>query len=184
MLRPSYMSLPVRRFEYGCFILFFLVFAGAAIIRLNSGPEYEFFDLIKPATVLQYSGFLAFAFLLNLSTPFFTRLPKRVLSIMLIFGFFAMMATLFEVFWAFGYWFSNYELMVLRGAPPDSATLDNLTYIPSKELRQAYLYDAFSLNLAAKKNMLYFMIALYSTCFIHSILRAKDNLPPHAFRSN
>lgn len=165
-----------RVIEKILFGVFFAVLIASIIVRFYAGVTYEFFNVIKPATVIQYGGFLSFALLIQIIKPLFERIPKRVISLFIIFGFFAMMATLFEVFWAFGYWFANYQLDVLNGEPQNSAILDNATYIPSNELRSVYLYDSFSLNLAAKKNMLYFAMAAYFTYILHTIWLRKHLL--------
>jgi len=153
----------------GFFFLFLMIFIFSILVRLEKGLGFEFFNAVKPATIIQYSGFLSFAFFLQIIKPWFAKLPKQAINLLILFGFFAMMATLFEVFWAFHFWFSTYELNVISGQVANTATLDTLTYTPIQELRAMILYDAYSLNLSAKKNMLYFAIALYFTYVMHSI---------------
>ncbi|PIN94495.1 hypothetical protein COU56_02565 [Candidatus Pacearchaeota archaeon CG10_big_fil_rev_8_21_14_0_10_31_9] len=153
----------------GFFSLFLIVFIVSVLVRLEKGLGFEFFNAIKPATIIQYSGFLSFAFFLQIIKPLFVKFPKQVLNILILFGFFAMMATLFEVFWAFHFWFSTYELNVVSGQIANTATLDTLTYTPIQELRAMMFYDSYSLNFSAKKNMLYFAIAVYFTYVMNSI---------------
>ena len=136
---------------------------------MEKGLGFEFFNAIKPATIIQYSGFLSFAFFLQIIKPLFVKFPKQVLNILILFGFFAMMATLFEVFWSFHFWFSTYELNVVSGQTANTVTLDTLIYTPIQELRAMMFYDSYSLNLSAKKNMLYFAIAVYFTYVMNSI---------------
>src|SRR3989344_1398816 len=123
-----------KKLELSLFIFFFLILLIGIIVKLKAGIEYEFFSIIKPGTVIQYSGFISFALLLNLCKNYLSKLNKNYLKLFIIFGFFCIMGSLFEVFWSFGYWFANYELQVLSGLPQDSQTLDYTIYIPSKEL--------------------------------------------------
>jgi hypothetical protein len=149
-----------------------LVFIISSYAVINFDPTYEFFGRVKPITFFQYSGFLTFAFLLEIFKPLIKKIDKRILSIFLIIGFFCILATIFEMFWAFHYWFTRYQLTVLiEGLPNSVEALDNIEYEPSSTpaLFEDFI-DTYSLNRSAKRNTLWFMMSVYFVYFLDRIL--------------
>ncbi|MDO8508598.1 MAG: hypothetical protein Q7S27_02840 [Nanoarchaeota archaeon] len=158
--------------ERGLFFLFIIVSLLMLILILTRERSYEIFEIVKPVTFLQYSLFLGFCFGLEILRPWVEKIDRRIINLFIIFGFFCIMAVLFEVFWVFGYWFANYQLNVLEnGAEMNAKSLDSVTYLPSLELSRIYdnQYEDISLNRSAKKNILFFLMSIYWVYFMHSI---------------
>lgn len=147
-------------------LLIFFVLVISFILYFTSPEGYEVFGLVKPITFLQYGGFLLFGLLLNLFRKLFYRLDKKTLNILILLGFFVMMAAFFETIWAFDYWFT------IQGANEDVANtevLDAVSYVPHNQMA----YDKFYLNTSAKKNTLLLFCAIYFVYFCCDIKRSK-----------
>lgn len=142
-----------------------LIFLLSLLLYLITGTGYEICNTIKPTTIMQYSGFLLFGLMLHHSRKALSRLNDGLHDILILLGFFVMMATSFEMLWAFFLWFSKYT--ILQGA----ISIDSITYIP---LNKA-MYGDFSLNVSAKKNTLLFFIGMYWTYYFHTIRWEKDD---------
>lgn len=156
-------------------ILFFIsfgIFAAGLVLYFTIPQGYEVLGRVKPVTIMQYSGFLAFAFLLQITRTIFKKLSPLILNLLIIFSFLFVMATFFETIWAFNYWFSNYELSVLEGNPKNSVTLDDEFYVPSADLADYIIFDTVPLNLSSKTFTLLLMIGVY---FIFYLVEIKNN---------
>lgn len=101
-----------NKLEKLLFAIFFIIFLIALFLILTNERGYEIAGVVKPITVLQYSAFLSFMFALELSKNVFSKISGRTLNLLTILGFLFILASLFEMLWSFGYWFSNYELTV------------------------------------------------------------------------
>ena len=153
------------------FLIASAIFISGLFLYFSMPRGYEVLDRVKPVTIMQYSGFLAFAFLLQITKPVFRRLSPLILNLLIIFSFLFVMATFFETIWAFNYWFSNYELSVLEGNPKTSVTLDDEVYVPSAVLADYILFDTVPLNLSSKTFTLLLMTGIY---FIFYLSRLKN----------
>lgn len=137
------------------------IFLGAGMLFLTHEPTYEIYNAVKPITILQYSGFVLFAFLIHLAKPKLERLNDRWIDILVIFCFFAAMAVFFEVLWVYFYWFSVFTGL----GTADQLVLDSISYTPHGQ----YLYKSLSLNVAIKHNVFLFFLLLYALYTLHWI---------------
>lgn len=148
-------------------IIFILIFSIILVISIifhfSTELGFEFFGMVKPITVIQYSGFVTFALILNVCKPLLLKANKELL---MVFLFVIMMASLFEMLWSFGYWFSTYEIKVKEGLPESSDTLDTLNYNPEREY---IFYKNTSLNSSAKFNTMVFVMSVYFIWFADKI---------------
>jgi len=156
------------------FLVFLGIFISALVLYFTTSQGYEVLGRVKPVTIMQYSGFLAFAFLLQIIKPIFRKLSPLTLNLLVIFSFLFVMAVFFETIWAFNYWFSNYELSVLEGDPKTSVTLDDEFYVPSAELADYIIFDTVPLNLSSKTFTLLLMMGIY---FIFYLVDLKNKRP-------
>lgn len=148
------------RFERIIFLVALSVCLLAIVLNFTTSPGFEIFNSMKPITLVQYSSFVSFALLLEI-LRFKLRIRAEYRALTLVLVFLCVMATLFEMLWSFGYWFSTYELKVMGGATENSETLDEASYQPSQQLRNYYFYQSMSLNQSAKKNTLFFFMSIY-----------------------
>jgi len=157
------------------FMVIVLIFA--IILKFTTGLDYEFLGQIKPITMIQYLGFLVFALTINkYKEPLYTLLKGNIdLSIILV--LFVIMASTFEMMWAFGYWFSTYNLKVIEGLPDNSNTLDTLVYTPTENSRWFYQYSNKSLNTSAKMTTMLFMMAIYSLIVLLEFKYKNERIP-------
>ena len=144
-------------------LIFSIILIISVIFHFTTDLGFELFGMIKPITVIQSSGFIVFALILNKFKPFFLRLKKPKRELLIIFAFAITTVYLFEMLWSFGYWFSTYEIKVIEGMPGNSLTLDTLNYNP---VREYLFYKNTSLNSSAKFNTLMFMMGIYSIWFL------------------
>lgn len=151
--------------------IFLITFLSALALYVLTSSAFELGGFIKPATIMQYSGFLAFAFGLQLLRSRLLSLRRKTLDMLIILAFFFLMGAAFEALWSFHYWFATYELDVLSGYPANSETLDTAEYFPNPELVDIYFYQDVPLNFSAKKNMMLTMIAVYLVYFLFTIRR-------------
>ncbi|MFH1331800.1 MAG: hypothetical protein ABIH63_00765 [archaeon] len=142
-------------------ILLALFVCLSLVMYLLYGLGFEFFGLVKSVTIFQYSGFLLFALLLNYYRRFFFRMSNVLLDLLIVLGFFCVMATGFEALWSLFFWFSAY----VNTHTTSTVVLDALTYIPANTV----LYKEFSLYFSAKKNFLLLMISVYWIYFLNLI---------------
>src|SRR3989338_3011679 len=156
------------------FLVFLGIFISALVLYFTTSQGYEVLGRVKPVTIMLYSGFLAFAFLLQIIKPIFRKLSPLTLNLLVIFSFLFVMAVFFETIWAFNYWFSNYELSVLEGDPKTSVTLDDEFYVPSAELADYIIFDTVPLNLSSKTFTLLLMMGIY---FIFYLVDLKNKRP-------
>ena len=131
--------------------------------------EYEVFGYIKPITFIQYSGFLLFILILRRFKHIFY---KHNLNFMIAIGFVFLMATSFEVMWAFGYWFSV-NTIINQEHINSAYYLDTIEYIPSTEFLYNYFGGKFdenkNFNVISKKNTLFMFMAIYYLYFLLDI---------------
>lgn len=161
------------RLEKIIFIVVLSICFLALVLNFTTSPEFEIFNSMKPITLVQYSSFVSFALLLEMLRPKLRiKTEHRALTLVLV--FLCVMATLFEMLWSFGYWFSTYELRVMEGAIENSDTLDTINYTPSSQLREYYFYQNRSLNQSAKKNTLFFFMSIYLLWYV---LREDKTIP-------
>lgn len=155
----------MERYKEYLFIVSISILLLASILLFNTGNEYEIFGLVKPITIIQYSGILSFMFFLWVTKPFFMKMGRTKLQLLIILGFLFAMATFFEMLWSFNYWFSIYSTKVIKDFPENSETLDELTYTPKLN----YFYQQVPLNQSAKRNTLFFFMSIYFIYFLKNI---------------
>jgi len=118
----------------------------------------EFFGIVKPISIIQYSGFLLFALVLNnlyeKYKPWFTENKSNLIVI----GMFFLMATLYEAVWTFQYWFSLYGIYGLE------TDIDEIDFHPM-EGRISYPYN---MNVNSKH------FWLWAFCSLYFVLKVSD----------
>jgi hypothetical protein len=160
--------------ENALFVISLITLIISLSLHISLGVMYEIFGLIKPITLVQYSGFLTFALFLSKLRCLFSKLDKKSLDLLVIVGFLFITGTLFETLWSFDYWFSTYSLDVAHGAAENTETLDSAYYLVSPDLTKYYLYKDMRLNTSAKKNVLLFMMSVYFVYFLHSFYTTRN----------
>jgi len=164
----------------------FLFFIGVSFASIVAGLAYGFttdvFRFIKPITVLQYSTFLAFLFLLNANRNMIEKSNKK--NFWIAIGFFIAMVCFYEIMFNFFYWFSLYNFY---GLGADLDTLRNVIQLKRfsifnitgdlnetevAELSKIGLYPV-SLNVATKFFTLIFFASLYWIYVFHNAKRSE-----------
>lgn len=115
----------------------------------------EFFDIIKPATLIQYTSFFLFALIVNKLVEDYKTWFRENKTTLIMISFFVFMAFAYEVVWTFFYWFSNYNFYGI------GTDIDEITYLPI-EGRISYPYN---LNVNSK------MFWLGAFCSLYLLLR-------------
>lgn len=149
------------------FVISLIILIVSIIFNITKPASYEYFNITKPITIIQYSGFLCFALFLNLFKGYIIKLDNFRMELLIIFVFLLLVGTLFEMLWSFMYWFSTYELKVINGSEENAQILDTITYNPS--LREYYFYENRILNHSAKRNTMWFGMSLYLVYFLLNI---------------
>jgi len=72
------------------------------------------------------------------------------------------MATFFEVFWAFNYWFAIHSVLN-KDFVKYAIELDNVEYTPIRKLIDV---DDGNMNFVAKKNTAFFFMSLYFVYYL------------------
>jgi hypothetical protein len=150
-----------------------IFFTIISLITFGTGAKYgftsEIFYVAKPITLFQYSTFLAFAFCLASFGEEMKRSQRQ--QIYLIIGFLVAMASFYEVFFNFFYWFSLYNfygqgtsLDALKNLVPYNL-LFNQTAV--QLLRENGLYPV-NLNFASKISVLILFCSLYWIYFVYT----------------
>jgi hypothetical protein len=142
----------------------FLVTLLAVSIQTTTPDDYKILDLIAPFTLMQLSGFLSFAFFLELIRNKVSKIKKTGKTVIIVIMAFIILASLFETLWVFNYWISNYEVTVAEGAPNHAGTLEALKYIPAPDIETAHYKlraDKIYFVRTARKHTLVLMSALY-----------------------
>jgi hypothetical protein len=168
----------------------FILFLTLAIVVFFFGFFTSFtessFIFIRPITVFQYTVFLAFVFgLLAFKTRIEKRLTLNKKEFYMALGFFLAMASLFEVFWNFFYWFSLYDLSVASSSlndirmmlSPNPVTSQVVTFLNSTAFQTSGLFP-LNLNVAAKGWLAIFFGAVYWIYFVSKLKVEK----PEEFR--
>jgi hypothetical protein len=78
-----------------------------------------------------------------------------------VIAFLLVLGTLFEMLWAFHYWFATYTLDVIHGNEENVKTLDYTDYDVLKDSTDYYFYKNMYLNTSAKIHALFFMMSVY-----------------------
>ncbi|MFH0867992.1 MAG: hypothetical protein V1831_01650 [Candidatus Woesearchaeota archaeon] len=151
---------------FGLSVVLLILFLFLYVIK---GALYEVLGLVKPITLVQYTGFLAFALFLNKIRFLFLKMSKKSLNLLIVIGFLFITGTLFEMLWSFNYWFSTYTLDVASGAPENPETLDSAIYFVPPDSVKYNLYENMPLITSAKKNLLFFMMSLYFVYFLNKL---------------
>lgn len=147
-------------------------------IGIKYGFTVDFVNIIKPISIFQYSTFLAFVFALNAFKENLQKVSSK--DFWLTVGFFVAMASFYEVFFNFFYWFSLYSFYGL-GANLDAVTnvisaprtnlfnITNFLNVTNQQtLEKTGLYP-LSLNIASKIVVLIFFCSLYWIYFFHDL---------------
>lgn len=150
-------------------IFILLIFIISLILLDISEPTFEIAGIVKPSTIFQYSLFLLFCMMLIKIKPMFYKLKQMWINIFIIFSFFLLMATFFEVFWAFNYWFAIHST-INKDSIEYAIELDNVKYIPIEKLVSV---DSGNMNFVTKKNTAFFFMALY---FVYYLINIKYEL--------
>jgi len=150
------------------FVVSSLLLICSLILLFITDKYYELFRFIKPISLVQISGFIAFALLLEVMN---LRLNNESKRIAIIIAFVLVMVFTFEVLWSFGYWFSTYELKVMEGYSENSGVLDTIYYTPSTAVVDYYFFNNMILNHSAKKNTLFLFVSIY---LLYYLLRRKE----------
>lgn len=131
----------------------------------------------RPITVFQYTVFLAFVFgLLAFKNRVEKRLTLNKKEFYMALGFFFTMASLFEVFWNFFYWFSLYDLSEASSSindirtmlPSNPVTSHVVTFLNTTEFQTSGLYP-LDLNVATKGWLAIFFGAIYWIYFVSKL---------------
>jgi hypothetical protein len=159
----------------------FILFLTLAIVAFFFGFFTSFtessFIFIRPITVFQYTVFLAFAFgLLAFKTRIEKRLTLNKKEFYMALGFFFAMASLFEVFWNFFYWFSLYSLSAALSPinnismmlPYNPVTFQFVTFLNATEIQTSGLFP-LNLNVASKGWFAIFFGAVYWIYFVSKL---------------
>lgn len=134
-----------------------ILFLISLFFFLKHGFGWEFFGIIKPATLMQYSAFILFAVFVSFLQPIFLKMNAETYNLLLILVFFCIMATFFEMLWAFQAWFSFFTKTPVTSL----YELDMLQYTMVAGIENC--------NFGAKRNTLFFFMALYSFYFLNGL---------------
>jgi hypothetical protein len=156
-----------------------LIFTILSVVIFWTGTIYgftsEIFYFFKPVTVFQYTTFLAFAFFITSFRETLKKSPR--LELYFIIGFLVAMASFYEIFFNFFYWFSLYNfyglgtnLDALKNLVPYNVLFNQTT---TQILQKSGLYPV-NLNFASKVSVLIFFCSLYWIYFINNLRKNKS----------
>ena len=141
-------------------ILFYLcvcIFIVSLIIGFIDGFTTETISTFKPISLIQGTGFIIAAYLINKYKKFIMGLNRKWL---VIFLFIALMISFYEICWVFNYWFSLYGITGIN--------IDQIEYqTPSKNPFTEEDYKPINLNIGGKIWCEVFFIILYLFYVIH-----------------
>lgn len=162
------------------FILFLLLAITAFLFGFFTGFTRDVFIIIiiiKPITAFQYTVFLAFVFgLLTIEDRIEYNLTADKKKLYIGLGFFFAMASFYEVFWNFFYWFSIYTAnsttnldnirnLILQNITQGLNITSLTPLLNTTMLQQNGLYPV-SLDIASKVCFVIFFGAVYWIYFV------------------
>jgi len=165
-----------RTFFYP-FILFLALALASFIFGLFNGFTDSSFIFVRPITIFQYSVFFAYVFgLLSFKKNTERNLTSKKKELYMALGFFAAMASLFEVLLNFFIWFSFFstpgglsQINDFRVVLPSNPTLKSfLQYLNTTNIQTSGLYPP-NLNVASKGWFAIFFGALYWIYFVTTL---------------
>ena len=167
------------------FILFLVLATATFLYGLFTDFIASSFIFIRPITIFQYTVFLAFAFgLLTFKDRIEKDLTSNKKELYMALGFLFAMASLFEVFWNFFYWFSLYGLSAATSSlndirmmlPSNPVTFQVVTFLNTTDIETSGLFP-LNLNIASKGWLAIFFGAIYWIYFVTKLkLRQPEEL--------
>lgn len=131
-----------------------LTFLALILIGVIIGFTEELLGTVKTITLLQYTSFLLFTFLLEKIINKYKNWILEYKSIISKLTFLLIMALFYEVLWIFFFWFSNYNFYGI------DMNIDTLEYEPHQKIMELFP-NPINLNIWSKIIFLSFFLTLY-----------------------
>jgi len=162
MVKVKY--IPVLKIERVLFWISLLIFLFLLAIGAIRSFTEELLGTVKTITLLQYSCFIFFTFLLEEFIRKYRKWFTYYKSVLLKFAFMFVMALSYEVLWIFFFWFSNYNFYGIN------VNIDTIEHEPSQKLWELFS-QPINLNFISKITILTFFLSLY---FFYRVSKLSD----------